>query len=239
MRKFWSTLALQLGKRAGLVSVIGLGVTLLLGLGITQLQFSTSQDSYLNKDDQVAIDNRAYQDLFGGELMVSLITMDEGHTVDELTTNPKNYETIQQVAAELRKDPSVQVVATPIDGLRLTDNLVQRDYENPDEVAADPTKSIANVAIQYAIGKEEPGSAAAEGPPGRLHGDRGAPAVVPGRPEEDDHQRAVGRTSCSTTTTGTSARRCRRSTSTTRTPSSSSGSTATPTSTSSRWAPTR
>ena len=36
MQRFWSVLAVNLGKRAGLVSVIGLLVTLVLGLGITQ-----------------------------------------------------------------------------------------------------------------------------------------------------------------------------------------------------------
>ena len=37
MRKFWSNLAVQLGKRDGLVSVIGLLVTGILGFGITKL----------------------------------------------------------------------------------------------------------------------------------------------------------------------------------------------------------
>ena len=36
VQRFWSTLAVQVGKRAGLVSVIGLLVTLALGAGITQ-----------------------------------------------------------------------------------------------------------------------------------------------------------------------------------------------------------
>ena len=58
----------------------------MLGLGITQLEFATGQDSYLNKDDQVYKDNVAYQDLFGGQAMLTVITMDEGHTVDELFT---------------------------------------------------------------------------------------------------------------------------------------------------------
>src|SRR3981081_708782 len=84
MYRFWSRLAVELGKRAGLVSVIGLLVTLILGLGITRLDFATGQDSYLNKSDQVYKDNVAYQDLFGGQAMLTVITMNEGHTVDEL-----------------------------------------------------------------------------------------------------------------------------------------------------------
>ena len=42
----------------------------MLGFGITQLEFATGQDSYLNKDDQVYNDNVAYQDLFGGQAML-------------------------------------------------------------------------------------------------------------------------------------------------------------------------
>ena len=58
----------------------------MLGFGITKLEFATGQDSYLNKSDQVYKDNVAYQDLFGGQAMLTLVTMDEGHTVDELFT---------------------------------------------------------------------------------------------------------------------------------------------------------
>ncbi len=86
MTRFWSRLAVELGKRAGLVSVIGLLVTLILGFGITRLDFATGQDSYLNKSDQVYKDNVAYQSLFGGQAMLTVITMDPGHTVDELFT---------------------------------------------------------------------------------------------------------------------------------------------------------
>ena len=58
--------------------MIGLLVTLVLGLGITQLEFATGQDSYLNKDDQVYKDNVAYQDLFGGQAMLTVITHGRG-----------------------------------------------------------------------------------------------------------------------------------------------------------------
>ena len=78
MERFWSSLGYQLGKKAGLVSLVGLLITLGLGYGITQLEFATGQDSYLNADDQVYIDNVAYQDLFGGQAMLSLVSLDEG-----------------------------------------------------------------------------------------------------------------------------------------------------------------
>ena len=82
MQRFWSYAAVQLGKRAGLVSVVGLLITVGLGLGIAKLDFATGQDSYLNKSDQVFKDNVDYQDLFGGQAMLTVITMNPGHTVD-------------------------------------------------------------------------------------------------------------------------------------------------------------
>src|SRR5437588_10564033 len=84
MQRFWSNLAVQLGKRAGLVSVVGLLVTIALGLGISNLKFQTGQDSYLNKSQAVYKDNLRYQDLFGGQAMLTVVTAKPGHTVDEL-----------------------------------------------------------------------------------------------------------------------------------------------------------
>ena len=113
MQRFWSVLAVTLGKRAGLVSVIGLLVTLVLGFGITKLDFATGQDSYLNKGDQVYKDNVAYQDLFGGQAMLTVITMDDGHTVDELFT-AENREQLQQFHDELLDAGTLHGVITPL-----------------------------------------------------------------------------------------------------------------------------
>jgi predicted RND superfamily exporter protein len=84
MQRFWSYIAVQLGKHAIWVTAVGLLVTIALGLGITQLEFATGQDSYLNTDEQVDKDNVVYQRLFGGQAMLTVIRMDPGHTVDEL-----------------------------------------------------------------------------------------------------------------------------------------------------------
>ena len=75
MRRVWSWMAINFGKHAGIVGAIGLAITLLMGLGITKLEFATGQDSYLNKDEQVYKDSVAYQSLFGGQAMVTLFTL--------------------------------------------------------------------------------------------------------------------------------------------------------------------
>jgi len=53
VRKYWSWLGLNLGKHWIIVLTTGAVVTVALGLGIPKLEFSTGQDSYLNKSDQV------------------------------------------------------------------------------------------------------------------------------------------------------------------------------------------
>jgi uncharacterized protein len=153
MQRFWSYIAVQLGKHAIWVTGVGLLVTLALGFGITQLSFSTSQDSYLNRSDQVYKDNVVYQRLFGGEAMVSVIRMDPGHTVDELFTADgiKQFEDFHD---SLKRSGHVEAVVTPLTLLRFTDALVS----SPD---GNPTDSVAGKALLAAQAKETPGSPAA------------------------------------------------------------------------------
>ncbi len=150
MQRFWGRLAVELGKRAGLVSVVGLIVTLGLGFGITQLEFATGQDSYLNKDDEVYIDNVEYQDLFGGQAMLTVISMNEGHTVAELFDEDgiRQFTAFDEVLSE---SGLVHGVITPLTALEFDDALVA----SPD---GDPTHSIAGGALQRALEEEEPGS---------------------------------------------------------------------------------
>ncbi|CAN5647812.1 hypothetical protein BH10ACT1_BH10ACT1_07530 [soil metagenome] len=160
MKKFWSNLAVQLGKRAGAVSVIGLAITVILGLGISQLKFATGQDSYLNKGDQVAKDNVSYQKLFGGQIMLVLFTMDDGHKVDELAS-PANQKAIRAAKAEILKNTDeIEAVLTPLDTLDFSANLLSRTPEAPtDAKAFDPLNSIAAKTLANATAAEKDGSA--------------------------------------------------------------------------------
>src|SRR5262245_11119665 len=152
MQRFWSWLAVELGKRAGLVALIGLIMTLALGYGITRLEFATGQDSYLNKDDQVYIDNVHYQDLFGGQAMLGLITMDEGHTIAELFDADGTAQ-LQALHDDLMADDGYVSVITPLTVLEYTDALAQGT-----EPGGDPARSIAGTITLRAAGDAEPGS---------------------------------------------------------------------------------
>ena len=146
MQRFWRYIAVELGKHAGLVSVIGLLVTLILGFGITRLDFSTGQDSYLNKSDAVYKDNVAYQNLFGGQAMLTLVTMDEGHTVNELFT-PENQAKWRATEDELRRGQGILGVISPRTVLEYSDGLVQSP-------SGDPTQSVAGKALVEATARD-------------------------------------------------------------------------------------
>ncbi|HEU5308130.1 MAG TPA: MMPL family transporter [Acidimicrobiia bacterium] len=153
MQRFWSYLAVQLGKHAIWVTVIGLLVTIGLGLGITQLKFATGQDSYLNRDSQVYKDNVVYQRLFGGQAMLTVIRMDPGHTVDELFTGD-GAQQMQDFHDTLKRSGKVESVVSPLTILRFSDSLVS----SPD---GNPADSVAAKALLAAQAKEQPGSEAA------------------------------------------------------------------------------
>ena len=146
MRRVWAWMALNFGKHAGIVGVIGLAITLVLGVGITKLDFATGQDSYLNKDEQVYKDSVAYQDLFGGQAMVTLFTMDEGQTVTDLFT-PENIAHLEQVEEDLRQTEGVFGVVSPLTALQFTQNLVSSP-------TGDVTQSVAGQALIGARDRE-------------------------------------------------------------------------------------
>jgi hydrophobe/amphiphile efflux-3 (HAE3) family protein len=150
VQRFWSYVAVQLGKRAGVVSLVGLLITLALGFGITKLDFATGQDSYLNKSDQVYKDNLAYQDLFGGQAMLTVISMNQGHTVDELFVSATRSQ-FTTMHDDLTNSGKYQGIITPLTILQFSDNLVKSADGNP-------VNSVAAKATLAANAKETPGT---------------------------------------------------------------------------------
>jgi uncharacterized protein len=153
VRRFWSWLGLNLGKHAGLVSVLGLLVTVIFGIGITRLDFETGQEQYLDADDPVLIDNIRYQELFGGQAMVTVYTMDQGTDLVDLFTED-NIERLRSIEDDLRATEDVFAVITPLTALQFTHNLV----EGPDW---DVTQGVAGQALLSAT-EREPDPTAAE-----------------------------------------------------------------------------
>jgi uncharacterized protein len=151
VQKFLAAMAVNLGKRAALVGVVIAIVTVGLGLGASRLEFATGQDSYLNTDEDVYIDNVAYQDLFGGQAMLTLFTMEEGKTVVDLFT-PANIEALMAVEEELADEPGVLSVVSPITALQFTANIVTTTPEG--EPTDNPAQSVAGLALLGATDRD-------------------------------------------------------------------------------------
>jgi hydrophobe/amphiphile efflux-3 (HAE3) family protein len=124
VRRFWSWLGLNLGKHWIAVMVVGGLLTVGLGYGTTKLKFSTDQSNYLNKSDQVYKDNVAYQKLFGGEAMLTLVTMEPGHTVAELFT-AGDIAQWAKAAREIDASNRVLNTVTPLTAMQWNDELVK------------------------------------------------------------------------------------------------------------------
>ena len=149
MQRFWSWLAVYLGKHAGMVAMIGLLVTVVLGYGTTKLEFATGQDSYLNPGDQVFKDNVVYQDLFGGQAILVLFSMNDGNTVADVMS-PADQATMEQIAATLNERPDlVEAVITPRTALDWTDRLIRLQPDG--QPATDPTASAAGLSLLHGL----------------------------------------------------------------------------------------
>jgi hydrophobe/amphiphile efflux-3 (HAE3) family protein len=135
------------------VSIVGLLITVTLGLGITRLEFATGQDSYLNKSDQVYKDSVAYQGLFGGQAMLTLVTMDEGRSVNDVL-DPAGLKKWESIEKELRDSGLVFGVVTPRNALQFTDALVQSPADKPTESVAAKILLGATAREPTAAGKE-------------------------------------------------------------------------------------
>src|SRR4051812_22066439 len=150
MQRFWSWLAVGLGKHAVAVVLVLVAITLVLGAGISKLEFATGQDSYLNKSDQVYKDNVEYQSLFGGQAMLTVITMAEGHKIDELFTaeGQQQFTALHDALAGTKR---YQGIVTPLTALVFSNSLVSSP-------SGDITQSVAGKALLGALGKEPAGT---------------------------------------------------------------------------------
>ena len=135
MHKFWGWLGLNLGKHWIIVLTLGAVLTVGLGYGITNLKFATGQDSYLNRSDQVYKDNVKYQKLFGGQAMLTLVTMQPGHDVTELFTKA-NIAQWKAIEHTLRANSQIANVVSPLTALEFNDALVRSPSGDPSQGVA-------------------------------------------------------------------------------------------------------
>ncbi|HVN51455.1 MAG TPA: MMPL family transporter [Acidimicrobiales bacterium] len=143
----WDRLAATFTHRPGVVlAVLGV-VTLLLAAGTTKLTFATGQDSYLNASSRVAVDNRAYQSLFGGQAMITVFSAEPGHTILDLFSSANRAE-LTALQAKLDRTPGVHSAATPLTAMDWNQALVAPTKGN------DPTSSVAGQILLRTADRE-------------------------------------------------------------------------------------
>ncbi|MDH3754927.1 MAG: MMPL family transporter [Acidimicrobiia bacterium] len=121
---YWRRAGVLLGKYWAFVILGVLVVTGALVYGVTQIEFATGQDSYLNTDSQASLDNVEFQDQFGGETAVLLFTADDDHDVSDLFAG-QNLAELERVTAELEAIPQTSAVITPLVSMQFSDALVK------------------------------------------------------------------------------------------------------------------
>ncbi len=125
MRTWWRSIGTWLSRHTALVLAGVLVLTGLFAIGLKKLDFATGQDSYIDPASQVAKDNHAYQELFGGENMVVLFTVDQGKNLADLFTTG-NVGQMNEVEASLAEDPSIVSVVSPVKLLQWTNDLIAK-----------------------------------------------------------------------------------------------------------------
>ena len=125
MELIWRNLGIQLGKQWKTVIVVMLIITGVLAIGATRIEFATGQDSYLNPDSQIALDNVAFQDDFGGETVILLFSAedDSGATIPDLVRD-ENLAELERLTDELSDVSEVYSVVLPNISLTFSSNLV-------------------------------------------------------------------------------------------------------------------
>ncbi len=123
MDNFWRSAGVFLGKRWVVVFVGVALITVVLGVGLSGLEFATGQDSYLNSDSQVLADNVEYQDLFGGEIAVVLFKAEDGSDITDLFT-PENGAELYRAEQELRAVDESFAVILPLTAMHYSHNLL-------------------------------------------------------------------------------------------------------------------
>ena len=150
MQKFWRWLAVYLGKNAGLVSGVTLILTAILGFGTTKLEFATGQDSYLDPNSQIAKDNVKYQNLFGGQAMVTLITLEEGEDLPQYLVGDKGAK-IQDAIDKLNKVPNTLAVVSPIAVARYSGEIAIGPDNGKEKTLADAAASVGGASTLDAL----------------------------------------------------------------------------------------
>ncbi len=141
MGRAWTAIADAITKRPGIVLAIAILISVVLAAGTTKLDFATGQDSYLNSDSQIAIDNTQYQELFGGQAIVVVLTAPEGQKAADII-NADNRVWLDEMTKRIEAVPGVMTASTPLTTMQWNQNLVMPAEGSNDNAATSVAAGI-------------------------------------------------------------------------------------------------
>jgi uncharacterized protein len=154
MDKWWRSAGRLISRRTVATVVVMVMVTGAMFFGLRKLDFATGQNSYIDPASKVAKDNERYQNLFGGESMVVLFTVDKSKTVVDLFS-PANVTQFTDVEQKMLANKEVHSVVSPLTLLQWTQDLIVKGVASeiiartierePDAAAADVRRQDATI----------------------------------------------------------------------------------------------
>lgn len=137
MERNWRRLGYELGRRWWVVAIAFLVITAILAVGAMNLEFATGQDSYLNEDSQIAIDNELLQGEFGGETIILLFQAQGEADITDLYAGD-NLAELERIESELRAIEQVYSVVAPLTTLRFSESITTGITPSGETIAPSP-----------------------------------------------------------------------------------------------------
>ncbi len=147
MENNWRRLGYELGRRWVAVAIAFVVVTAILALGARNLEFATGQDSYLNEDSQIAIDNELLQDEFGGETIILLFEATGDADITDLYAGD-NLAELERIESELREIEQVYSVVAPLTTLRFSESITTGITPSGETLAPSPGTAALLSALE-------------------------------------------------------------------------------------------
>ncbi|HEY8171939.1 MAG TPA: MMPL family transporter [Dehalococcoidia bacterium] len=162
-----TTLASALVQRQAVaLIVVAMAAALALSFGIPRLQFKTGQETLIDPNSKVAMDNERFQSQFGGDPMLILFEAPDGRSIEDLFS-PANRAELDRFQRDLEASGQYQGVITPLLILELAKTQIEeRMVAQPlklasDQDAADAAARAQSVARGETSAQQDAAAAAA------------------------------------------------------------------------------
>src|SRR5438270_2694177 len=167
MRRFPIFAADVISRHPFALIAAAMAVAVALSFGIPRLHFQTGQDTLLDPQSKIALDNTRYQRQFGGDAMLVLFETPPDGSIRALFA-PQNREQLAGAEDELTATGNYESVITPLTVVEFAEQTIeQRITSEPEklareEAAAADAARAAAAALRESPVQQEAAAAAAK-----------------------------------------------------------------------------